>query len=86
MADVVSLRADGVVPQIGPEPEVIELLERWLERAKAGEIVSVGLICVAPNGNVGTNYVNTSVWLHHLTSGAATLAYRLQAENPSAND
>jgi hypothetical protein len=84
MAEVVSLRMDGVIDG-GPEPEIIETLERYLKQARAGEVVAIGMVLVRPNGVVATDYFNPSVWLHHIKSGAATLGYRLDAENGSAN-
>lgn len=86
MAEVVALRGSAVSAAGQPEPVIVEMLEDWLARAKAGEVVALALVGVAPNSRVATNFVNPSIWLHHLTSGAATLAYRLQAENPSLDD
>lgn len=83
MAEVVALRGSAVGAAGQPEPDIVEMLERWLTMAKAGEVVALALVGVAPNQRVATNFVNPSVWLHHLTSGTATLSYRLQAENPS---
>lgn len=83
MADVVALRGSAAVAQGQSEPEVVEALEDYLERAKRGEIVALCLVGVSPAGNVVTAYRNPSHWLHHMTSGAATLLYRLNAENPS---
>lgn len=80
---VISLRLDGVVDSAGPEPEVIATLERYLEQARRGEIVSLAIVAVRPNNTVATDYFNPSVWLHHLKSGASTLVYRLDADNES---
>jgi len=81
---VVSLRRDGVVDG-ATEPEVIATFERYAEQAKAGEVVAVAIVAVRPNGKVSTDYFNPSVWLHHLKSGAATLAYRLDADIPPSD-
>jgi len=86
MSKIVSLRGSAASAAGEAEPAVVEMLEVWLARAKAGEIVAIALVGVAPNNRVATNFINPSTWLHHLTSGAATLAYRLQAENPSLED
>ena len=83
MADVVALRGSSAVAQGEPEPDIVEMLEDYLSRAKRGEIVAIGIVGVAPNCHVVTSYRNPSHWLHQLTSGAATLSYRLQAENPA---
>lgn len=79
---VVSLRKDGIVDG-SPDPEIAETFEKYAAQARSGEIVAMAVIVVRPNGVVATEYYNPSVWLHHLKSGAATLAYRLDAENNS---
>jgi hypothetical protein len=77
MSEVVSLRADGVVPEVEGEPDVIVMLEEWLERARRGEVLAVAVAGVKPNGDVTTSFNNPSRWHHHLTSGAAVLLHRL---------
>lgn len=72
------MRPDGVVTAVDPEPTVIEALEDWLDMAKRGELVAVGLIGVKGNGTVDTAFSNPSTWFHHLVSGVGALAYRLQ--------
>lgn len=83
MAEVVALRGSAAVAQGQAEPDVVEVLEDYLERARRGELVAICLVGVNPVGNVVTSYRNPSNWMHHITSGAATLLYRLNAENPS---
>lgn len=43
---------------LAPEPDkdVVELLERWLDRARRGEIVAVAVAGVAPNRDITTEW------------------------------
>jgi hypothetical protein len=69
-------------PDPQPNPALIEMLERWTERVRSGEIVACGIAGVKPNGSVSTEWAGAAGgWLHHLISGAAILKNRILREN-----
>jgi hypothetical protein len=59
-----------------PEPEVVDMLAQALKKAKAGQVLAVGVVLVGPGGAVGTMYASKNHY-HELNSGAARLAHRI---------
>jgi hypothetical protein len=55
--------------------EVVEFLERALERARAGETIGVAIVEVSKGREVAIDHVGESY--HLINSGAARLAARL---------
>lgn len=59
-------------------PDVINMLVDLLEKARKGELVAFGMICVNARGTVGTAWTYGGGNHHHeLASGALTLASRI---------
>lgn len=52
---VVGLRGRPPLQPNGSDPEVVELLEHWLEKAKSGELIAVGVLAVCQGGHIFTN-------------------------------
>lgn len=63
-------------PAPAPSQAAIDLVSGLLERLKSGECVAAAIVDVSPDGGVGTGW-SKSQHHHLLTSGAATLAWRL---------
>lgn len=63
--------------QAGPVPEVVQLLEEVLVRAKAGEIIGVGLGLVLTRGCSQTGYALGEAYVTDLHYAAADLTRRL---------
>lgn len=48
------------LPGAAASKSCIELLEEMLERAREGEIITVGIVALKPNGDGATAYSETS--------------------------
>jgi hypothetical protein len=72
----------GIIPMPTPEPNqsAIELLKDVLDGIMSGEVTRVAVIAVRRDGSICTGWSAGEGGFHHLVSGTATLAYRLQAE------
>jgi hypothetical protein len=51
---VVGLHGRAPLEPNGSDPEVVQILEHWLDRARSGELAAVGLLCVRRDGHVFT--------------------------------
>jgi len=62
-----------------PAPNVVELLEKLLEEARAGEIACFGVVTVSPANFVGTSFATDGVpYAHTLVAGSVYLQRRLE--------
>lgn len=69
-----------LVPDAGPEPGTIAILEECLADARAGRLRSVGVVVVWRDGAVGTRYHRSEGTYFKMVAGAADLAARLREE------
>lgn len=93
MAAVVCFPGSGplVSPEgLAPVPDVIEVLERALERARKGEIRAIGLAIVNCNANTSTAYAADpdAAVSHYLSAATAYLhgryiAHKLETSEPA---
>lgn len=61
----------------GGDPDVVALLMEMLQKARRGEIESVAIVTVDPNGTVGSCWEQGIAGnFHQLSSGALMLACR----------
>lgn len=74
-AEVHRLTAAG--PVIGPERDVVRLLEELLEEAKRGEIAGFGVSLVKASGGLQTAYASGCADRHMMLSGASMLHHRM---------
>lgn len=52
-ADIVAIHGTNAGIAVGKaEPTVVEMLEKYLEEARRGEIIAVGLVIARPNNRV----------------------------------
>lgn len=58
-------------------PEIVECLERALERAKAGDAVGLGLVEVTRDGAYIRSFHHEAGARHSLLAGVASLNHRL---------
>lgn len=78
VSDVVTLAA--VTP--APVPEVVEMLEHWLERARAGEVRSIGVAADVDDGSAECSwhtedrYAFLHLAVHELTRSVVAAAER----------
>jgi hypothetical protein len=71
----------GAVINTGePCKGVIEMLEEYLEEARRGEIVGLGLAAVQGNGDVVTDWAPGRAHRHFLVAGVNLLAHKITAE------
>ena len=54
MTKIVSIDGRKPPEPNGAIPEVVEILEHWLAQARNGNLIAVGLLCVARDGHVFT--------------------------------
>jgi hypothetical protein len=78
---VVGLRGRAVLTEDGAEPDIIAVLERTLEQARAGEFVAIGLILIRRNLEIGSIARNPAGSRHLLVAGCSYLQHDLMAEN-----
>jgi hypothetical protein len=57
----------------GAEPDVIQMLEEALEKARSGDVVSVGLVLVSPRGLISPWWANPGAAAHYLVAGCEYL-------------
>lgn len=50
---------EKTVTEKSPVPEVVDILEVWLERAKAGDITSIAIVCVDDEQEIFTESFNS---------------------------
>ena len=63
-----------------PEPWVVDLLEDWLEKARAGEFVAVCVVGVRPGGAFSTNFTDAQGGnRNHLLAGVTMMQARILA-------
>jgi hypothetical protein len=63
------------------DPEVLEMLIDYLDRARRGELVALAVVSVNPDGTVATAWGGgEGAYYHYIASGAATLLYRIGAD------
>lgn len=55
MADIIGLHGRKPIEASGCDPEVVELLEHCLDRARSGDLQAVGVLMVCRDGHVFTN-------------------------------
>lgn len=61
----------------GGDPDVVSLLMEMLQKARRGEIESIAIVTVDPNGTVGSCWEQGAAGnFHQLSSGALMLACR----------
>lgn len=66
----------------GPQADVVEALERWLQLAKDGKIQAVALAGVKPDRTVSTEWRGLEDGaLHEINSAVAVLQYRILRMN-----
>lgn len=68
--------------EFGPpvvDQEIVETLEKWLERAKQGDLRGVGIFGVRADGSVTTEFFKgeRENCNHHMVSGASMLHHRV---------
>jgi hypothetical protein len=78
MAKLVSI--EGRVRPAEARQNVVEKLEAWLERARRGELVGIGLAGVQFDGSTLTEFSATD-YFHPLHSAVHVLAYRMMSES-----
>lgn len=82
MNNVVDLSGRLKPNTTNPEISVVEELERLLEEAKHGEILSAAFVLIRPGDNIHTSYVCNSSG-HLLVAGAAYLLANLTCQTSS---
>lgn len=69
------------VAKVAPRDEVIALLERWLERARAGDVQAMALVGIRPGGIILTEWIRCEDGSNHeLVSGCSILQHRVIAK------
>lgn len=80
MRDVVVPLYGAAPPSGEPDQEIVEMLERYLDQAKRGEIDGLAVALSRPNGNGLTEWVcNRGDATHTLHSSAVRLAHEMTA-------
>jgi hypothetical protein len=63
------------------DPEVLEMLIDYLDRARRGELVALAVVSVSPDGIVATGWGGGGGgYYHEIVSGAATLLHRMGSD------
>lgn len=72
---------DKVKPFVAPlasNDEVIAMLEEYIARAKAGQVLALAIVTVKPGSTIASEWTGAaSGWLHHLISGVSILKHRM---------
>ena len=79
-------RVNGMtLPGLGNAPmvsAVVEILEKVLELARAGQCTSVGIVMVDPNGGFATPWAGPQIPVLHLGAGAMQTRILRSIEQP----
>lgn len=62
--------------------DIVQMLEEWLDRARAGDVQVMALVGVKPDATISTEWRGlTGGGLHELISGISVLNYRVLSTN-----
>lgn len=78
MNNVVGLR--GNIPLNEPVPEVVEMLETLLARAKLGEIRGISFAYALPEDIAGTSWSSSAASRNTVAAAISMLQYRFTAQ------
>lgn len=83
MTDRPSLQVVSLRPSV--KPEVVEMAERILRRAEAGEIVDLSWCAANPDGSVSTGFTSTED-SHRRLAAVSRLLHRLHVSADDVED